>query len=252
MKTHSRNQQSLSKGLSVFFLLLLTPLVLFAQSSSPSPKPPTADQFAGSYKGTAKDSAGLIQLSLEIKSESDKISGRLVAPKKEQAITSNEISEGKLTLKLTGGDSPATLVLQQRDNKLVGDWKVGSQTLPVEFERVTVAAEPAAAKTTPEPSAAEQLTGSWEAAADAQGQAFPFTLLLKVDGEKITGSSNSQLGDSTISSGTWKDGKLAVILEGGSGGQVALIGALVEGKLVGDYDFNGQLQGKWVATKKKP
>jgi hypothetical protein len=27
---------------------------------------------------------------------------------------------------------------------------------------------------------------------------------------------------------------------------------MVDGKLVGDFDYNGQLQGKWVATKKKP
>jgi hypothetical protein len=94
------------------------------------------------------------------------------------------------------------------------------------------------------------LTGVWDAAADAQGQAFPFTLTLKVEGEKVTGGSSSQLGESTISSGVWKDGKLAVVLEGGSGGQVALIATLVDGKLVGDYDFAGQLQGKWVATKK--
>jgi hypothetical protein len=74
-------------------------------------------------------------------------------------------------------------------------------------------------------------------------------MVLKVDGEKVSGSSTSQLGDSTVS-GTWKDGKLAVVLDGGSV-QTALIGSIVEGKLVGDYDYGGQLQGKWVAAKKK-
>ena len=36
-----------------------------------------------------------------------------------------------------------------------------------------------------------------------------FLLTLKVDGETVTGGSSSQLGDSAIKSGTWKDGKLA-------------------------------------------
>ena len=54
------------------------------------------------------------------------------------------------------------------------------------------------------------LNGDWEAVADANGQPFPFSLTLKVDGETVTGSSSSQLGDSMIKSGTWKDGKLAV------------------------------------------
>jgi hypothetical protein len=249
MKTHSPNRQTVSKLSAVFCLLLLAPLVLFAQTTAPVAKPATADQFAGTYKGTTKDPT--VQLTLEIKSEKEKISGRLVAPKKEQAISSGEIRGGKLTLKLTGGDSPATLVLQQRENKLVGDWKVGAQTLPVEFERLPAVTEtPAVAVTkAPEPSTADLLTGEWEAAADAQGQTVPFTMVLKVDGEKVSGSSTSQLGDSTVS-GTWKDGKLAVVLDGGSV-QTALIGSIVEGKLVGDYDYGGQLQGKWVAAKKK-
>jgi hypothetical protein len=144
-------------------------------------------------------------------------------------------------------------MLQLRDKKLVGEWKVDGKTRQVELERVPAEKEPtvAEAKTEPEPSSAELLTGVWDAAADAQGQAFPFTLTLKVEGEKVTGSSNSQLGDSTISSGVWKDGKLALVIDG-TGGQVALIGTLVDGKLVGDYDYGGQLQGKWVAAKKKP
>jgi hypothetical protein len=41
-----------------------------------------------------------------------------------------------------------------------------------------------------------------------------------------------------------------VVLDGGSV-QTALVGTLVEGKLAGDYDYGGQLQGKWVAAKKK-
>jgi hypothetical protein len=86
--------------------------------------------------------------------------------------------------------------------------------------------------------------------ADAQGQAVPFTLVLKLDGEKLTGSSNSQLGSSTVSSGTWKDGKLAVVLDTG-GGNITLVATMVEGKLSGEYDYMGQGSGKWVAQKKK-
>ncbi|HMJ24349.1 MAG TPA: hypothetical protein VK475_00895, partial [Pyrinomonadaceae bacterium] len=134
MKTHSPNRQSISKLWAVSCLLLLAPLVILAQPGTPAVKPSTVDQFVGNYKGTTKDPT--ILLTLEIKSESGKMSGRLLAPKKEQAITSGEMHDGKLTLKLTADGGPATLVLQQRENKLVGDWKVGAQTLPVEFERL--------------------------------------------------------------------------------------------------------------------
>jgi uncharacterized protein with FMN-binding domain len=251
MKIHSPTPRALSKPVAALVLLLMTPLVLWAQGGTTAMKPPTADQFAGNYKGTAKDPAGAIVLTVEIKSENGKISGRLIAPQREQPFNSGEVAGGKLTVKTGSGNSATTLVLEPRDKKLVGEWKADGKTRPVELERVPAEKEAVEVKKAPEPSAAELLTGVWDAAADAQGQAFPFTLTLKVDGEKVTGSSSSELGDSTISTGTFKDGKLAVILDSANG-QIALVATLTDGKLVGDYDYAGQMQGKWVAAKKKP
>jgi hypothetical protein len=235
-----RNER-LHKSLTAFLFLLLTPLALFAQGgAASSPKPLTMDQFVGSYKGTAKRAGSDISVALEVKFENGKAAGRLTAPDHpELQITSGEIAENKLTLKLNSAANAATLVLQALDDKLVGEWRSGEQSGPVEFKRVPA-----------EPSAAEMLSGDWDGAADVQGQAFPFNLTLKVEGDKVTGSSSSQLGTSTITAGTWQDGKLAFVLDSPSG-QIAMIATLVEGKLIGDYDFSGQTQGKWVATKRK-
>lgn len=216
-------------------LLFLAPAVALGQAYP-------FNVFVGNYKGTAKAPSGNFDFGIEIKSDNGKLHGSLVTPKGEQSFTSAEASNMTLKIKLGPDAKPEILTLQMRDGKLVGDWKVGKETRTVELERVVVVPP-----TTPAP---DLLSGEWDAAADAQGQAFPFTLTLKVDGEKVTGSSSSQLGESTISTGSWKEGKLAVILDGGNG-QVALIATLVDGKLVGDYDYNGQLQGKWLATKKK-
>src|SRR5207249_4164947 len=117
------------------------------------------------------------------------------------------------------------------------DWIKGAQKGTVELMKAPLAAS-------------VDLSGEWEAAADVQGQAFPFTLTLKVDGDKVSGSSSSQLGTSSISQGSWKDGKLAIILDA-SNGQISLYATVVDGKLSGDFDYAGQLSGKWIATKKK-
>ena len=247
-------KRRVSKLVAVFFLLLLSPLMLFAQDGAPTAKPPTVDQFVGNYKGTAKSPQGDIALSLEIKSDKGKISGRLITPKGEEPLTSGEVMVSKLTIKLGLGSGANQLVLQLRDDKAVGEWKTGGQTRAVEFRKVLPSTEATVAevsKPATEPSTAEALAGEWEAAADVQGQPFPFVLSLKVEGDKVTGESSSQLGTSTISSGSWKDGKLAVVLEG-SNGQIALIATMVDGKLAGDFDYAGQLSGKWVAVKKKP
>ncbi len=219
---------------TLLVLLLLSPLALFAQ-----PQTPTADQFAGNYKGTAKMGSGEMNMTLEIKSANGKLSGRVVAGETEYQIMSGEITGGKLTLKL-GTTNPASLVLQQREDKLVGDWISGAQKGTVELKKIAA-----------EPSMAEFLTGQWDATADANGQPFPFSLTLKVDGEKVTGSSTSELGTSNISTGTWKDGKLVFVLDS-TNGQIGMVATIVDGKLVGDFDYAGQMTGKWAAVKKKP
>ena len=104
----------------------------------------------------------------------------------------------------------------------------------------------------PRPGSADgavDLNGQWEAVADANGQAFPFLLTLKLDGEKVSGNSSSQLGDATIKTGSWKEGKLSFQLEG-SNGVITLSATVIEGKLSGEFDYAGQLQGRWVAVKK--
>jgi hypothetical protein len=247
-------KRRVSKLTAVFFLLLLSPLALLAQDGPATTKAPTVDQFVGNYKGTVKSPEGDVALTLEIKSDKGKISGRLITPKGEEPLTSGEVVVSKLTIKLGSGSGANQLVLQLRDDKAVGEWKTGGQTRAVEFKKVLPATEATAAevaKPASQPATAEALSGEWDAAADVQGQAFPFALNLKVEGDKVTGESSSQLGTSSISSGVWKDGKLAVVLEG-SNGQIALIATMVDGKLVGDFDYAGQLSGKWVAVKKKP
>ena len=103
----------------------------------------------------------------------------------------------------------------------------------------------AAAKASPAPAAAaDTLSGEWDAAADADGQAVPFVLKLKLDGENVTGESSSQLGIAT-GKGTWKNGTLTLKLDGQSG-SVMFVATMKEGKLVGDFDFNGKVNANSV------
>ena len=234
MNRQQLSQGYLPKAATLLALLLLSSLALWAQTQTP-----TADQFVGNYKGTAKMGSGEMDVTLEIKSANGKLSGRAVAGGTEYQITSGEITGGKLALKFATSDA-ASLTLQQREDKLVGDWINGAQKGTVELKKVAA-----------EPSMAEFLTGVWDATADANGQPFPFTLTLKVEGDKVTGSSTSELGTSPISTGTWKDGKLVFVLDSANG-TIGMVAAIVDGKLVGDFDLSGQMTGKWAAVKKKP
>jgi hypothetical protein len=171
------------------------------------------------------------------------VSGTYEAMVKRPGATTEE----KVTLTLNFGKD-AMFAGKVDGDKLVGDLMHGTEKVPVTLKKVTPAA---AAPATPAAPAADavNLNGQWDAVADANGQPFPFLLTLKIDGEKVSGNSSSQLGEATIKEGSWKDGKLVFSLEG-SNGTIALSATVIEGKLSGEFDYAGQLQGKWVAVKK--
>jgi len=204
---------------------LLGSIVAFAQTPD----------LSGTYEGTVKmPNAPEGKVSIELKSEDGKITGQAQHGPKTIPIAEAKYENGTLTLNF---DKDHKFVAKVDGDKLVGEVSDGAQKFPLELKKVTPA--PAAFK----------LDGQWDGVADAQGQPFPFLLTLKVDGETVTGSSSSQLGESTVKDGSWKDGKLVFQLEG-TNGVISMSATVIEGKLSGEFDYSGQLQGRWVAVKK--
>jgi hypothetical protein len=204
----------------------------FAQ---PAAAPQTADTLSGRYEGTAKLDGTEVPVKLELKRDGTKVTGNGTAGQTTAEISEGTFVDGTLTLKFAG--QGGTLIAKLNGDKIIGDVVNGARKGTVELKKVA----------TPAPI---NLTGEWEAVADANGQPFPFALTLKVEGEKVSGSSSSQLGESQITSGSWKDGQLTFALEG-QNGVITMTATVIDGKLSGAFDYAGQLQGKWVAVKKK-
>jgi hypothetical protein len=222
-------------------------LILFASATATAFG--QVDSVVGKYVGTAK-SAGSpdAEITLELIKAGDKITGFAKHGDAKLDVTEGTFSEDKLTLKFGPGGKEGTLIAKLDGAKLTGEWASGSQKKTVELKRVGESTG-AVLTTAPLSTDTVNLNGQWDGVADAQGQPFPFLLTLKIDGEKVTGSSSSQLGEAQISSGTWKDGKLNFQLEGGSG-VIVMSAVVLDGKLSGDFDYAGQAQGKWVAVRK--
>ena len=207
--------------------------IAFAQ---PTASAQASDTLSGRYEGTAKLGGNDVPVSLELKRDGNKVTGRGTAGQTTAEISEGTFVDGTLTLKFTG--QGGTVIAKVNGDTITGDVIHGDQKGAIELKKVPAAA------------AAVNLNGEWEAVADANGQPFPFSLTLKIDGEKVTGGSSSQLGDSVISSGTWKDGQLNFVMEG-QNGAITMNATVIDGKLSGLFDYAGQLQGKWVAVKKK-
>lgn len=200
------------------------------------------DALSGKYEGALKGPDE--KVSLDLKSDGGKISGRLMRGTVAMDVTEGSLKDGILSLSF---GKEASLTAKVDGGKLAGDWLVGTQKRAIELTKVTPAA--ASAPAAPPKGGPIDLSGQWDAVADANGQPFPFLLTLKVDGENVTGGGSSQLGESTIKTGSWKDGKLVFEMEG-QNGIISMSATVVEGKLSGEFDFAGQVQGRWVAVKK--
>ncbi len=93
------------------------------------------------------------------------------------------------------------------------------------------------------------VTGSWQCVSHGGPQGdVKFSLELQQDGEKVTGSVDSEQGGMDITSGTFKDETLEIRLETPQGNYV------IKGKLNGDQ-FNGDISlddkpaGTWEGKK---
>jgi hypothetical protein len=215
---------------------LLGSIVAFAQGPN----------VTGTYEGMVKVPNGPEQkLLLELKSEGSKVTGHAQHGDKRIDITEGKFENGTLTLVFDAKEH--TFVGKVDGDKITGEAVDGGQKIPLELKKVTPAAAAAPAAAAPA-AGAVNLNGQWEAVADANGQPFPFLLTIKVDGETVSGGSSSQLGEATLK-GTWKDGKLVIQVDG-QNGTINMSATVIDGKLSGEYDYSGQLQGKWVAVRK--
>jgi len=235
-------------GIPHVVVVLLTLLFASAVALGQGTGTATPNNLSGKYEGTSKTAGGAdVPITLDLKHEGGKFSGRFSSAQNTGEISEGTFSEGNLTLKVNHAGKEATLTGRVEGEKITGTWVMGAQKGVVELKKVV---PPAAVAAEASPATPVSLSGDWDGVADA-GEAFPFLLTLHVDGEKVTGGSSSQLGESKISTGTWKDGKLNFQLDS-SNGVVTMSATLVDGKLTGEFDYAGQMQGKWVAIKKKP
>jgi hypothetical protein len=216
------------KALKYTLFLLIFVLgasVAFAQGTPAPALPASLEKLAGLYEGTVKGQTE--EVSLQLKPEGGKL-GRLRVGQKTVDVTEGTFSDGTLSL-ILGKDG--TLTGKVAGDTITGDLALGADKKVVELKRVPPTPVTPAVPATPESKFVPN--GEWEAVADANGQPFPFLLTLKVDGDTVTGS-----------------GKLAFTLAG-SNGDIVMAATVVEGKLTGEFDYSGQLQGKWVAVRKQ-
>jgi hypothetical protein len=94
------------------------------------------------------------------------------------------------------------------------------------------------------------LTGTWQCTAHGGSNGdIGFTLYLTQDNDSVTGSVSSPLGDTDISTATFKDGRLEIHINGGDTNYV-LSATLDNGQLSdGEWSSDGGEKGTWEGKK---
>ncbi|HKP87482.1 MAG TPA: hypothetical protein VJZ26_15375 [Blastocatellia bacterium] len=249
-----RNIALLSVALLVFASSVAFGAPFNTRVNQTTPAKP-ADSISGKYQGVAKsDQIGDIAITVDLKNDNGKLSGKIDSAQGSFAITSGTFADGKLSMKFDAGGNVGTVDATVSGDKISGKWEIGGQGGPLELKKAD-AATAAGPSTTPTPApagpatAGDPISGEWDASAEAQGMTIPFTLKLKLEGDKVTGTSDSAQGSATISKGTYNANKLTFSLDTPQG-PLNMNAMLKEGKLVGEFDFAGQMTGKWEAKKK--
>ena len=246
---------------------IVAPASAFAQAqATQAPSAVKPEALAGIYKGTATSPNGDVALTVTLKYEKGAFSGTVQHSQGSTvAITGGTLTGDRLALNFDMGGAPGTITCTVKDPaRIEGSWTMGDASGTLALTKATgdptqpAEDKPAAGAATGAPAAAgkpagaagDPITGQWDGVTGNNDMSVPFTMNLKLDGEKVTGDISSDQGGAPFSTGTWKDGALNLSFELSGMGTVTMVGAMQEGKLVGSLDVAGQFQMQWAAVKK--
>ena len=97
---------------------------------------------------------------------------------------------------------------------------------------------------------ADPISGEWDVSFYVQGNTYPATFKLKLDGSKVTGTAYSEhTGAGTLRNGSWAENKFSFTLDFAKHESIAITGHPEGDKLVGEFTTEG-FTAKWDAKKK--
>ena len=196
-------------------------------------------------------------LTVEIKNDNGKLSGKIDTPQGPSQITSGTFADGKIMMKFDAGGNEGTVEAMLNGDKIIGKWALSGMGGPLELKRAgaTAAATPPAAATplaaaTPAPAGGDPITGEWAASAEvSRYRRFLSRSNSSSKAIKSQARRTSDQGTAPLSKGTWSANNLTFALDTPNG-VIGFKATLKEGKLMGEFDFAGQMTGKWEAKKK--
>lgn len=244
-------------------MLLRTVLVLaigmaFSAAYSAAATQPQAtassDSISGDWDASFEVEGTTTPATFDLKLVGEQVTGNVHSAHTGPGTISGTWTNNKLriTMAFKAHESIA-LTGELKDGKLSGDFRTEGFVSRWQAQRkaTPAPASVAAPAVTGSAESADPISGEWNASLQAQGTQAPVTFRFKLEGEKVTGVSESEhLGSGTLHNGSWKASKLSFTVDGNFG-VIALTGELHDGKLAGEWSLTGkEMKGTWEAKKK--
>ena len=235
-----------------FVLIALVGGTLCVGFTMPAQNNEPSNQFSGEWEGKFQVNGTTTPFTLELKVDGNKVSGRAASNHTGPGvITNGSLENGKLQFRLEFKSHEAIeMTAALKDERLVGEFRTEGFVANWEATRKGQTAKQLESSNAAAVNRTASISGSWEASLMAQGTTVPLSFDLKVAGDQITGTTNSEhLGESTIENGSWVDNKLQFAFTA-HGISIKLIGSLKDGRLVGEFNASNGMQGQWEANRK--
>ena len=210
------------------------------------------DLISGEWEGAFHVSGTTTAFMLELKLDGNKVSGKVASNHTGPGVVSKgSWIDSKLLLTLefkshesiemTGTLKEGKLVGEFRTEGFVANWGAVRKGQ----KEVAKRAEPAASENSVDP-----ISGAWDASLLADGTTVPLQLDLKLERNRVTGTTDSpHLGSGAIDNGSWSDKKLQSEFSS-HGVSIKFTGSLKDGRLVGEFNASNGMKGQWEAKRK--
>jgi len=212
-----------------------------------------SDPISGEWDASFYAMGTTTPFTFELKLDGHKVTGKAESAHTGPGTLSNGTwTDNRLTFTMDFAAHEAIIVTGTlKDGKLVGEFRTeGRQEKWEAMKRGEGTTKSAAAATSGAHVSADPISGEWDATLEATGTKAPVTFKFKLDGDRVTGTSESEhLGAGTLTNGTWADNLISFTIESGPM-KLALTGQLKDGKLVGEFKAGQGMQGTWVAAKR--
>ena len=229
-------------------LALVFVAIVAGPASAQPPVAPTLASLAGLWEGSAQRPNGDVSLRGELTFADGTLGGAIESSMGRIQITGASLADDKLTMSIDFQGAPGVLGGKVQGSRIEGVWEVSGQTGPFWLARPGSAGA-AASGVAP---GGDPISGEWVGEVVIGGGAIPFSMVLRLTGETVTGEVTSSTGKVPLASGGWKNGTLLLAFPYVGGEPVSMGAQLQDGKLAGVVDYNrGEATGTWSASKKQ-